>query len=63
MKMVSATPLGVSLTARVIAALPYAVGVLVAMSAVSFAIAGPQLGFGPGCDRWRCWCSAPCRSR
>lgn len=45
-KMVSATPIGVSLAARVIAALPYALGVIVAMSAASLLIAGPVLGLG-----------------
>jgi ABC-2 type transport system permease protein len=45
-KMVSATPIGVSLAARVIAALPYAVGVIVAMSAASLLIAGPVLDVG-----------------
>lgn len=45
-KMVSATPIGVSLAARVIAALPYALGVIVAMSAVSLLLAGPVLDVG-----------------
>jgi len=45
-KMVSATPIGVSLAARVIAALPYALGVVLAMSAVSVLIAGPVLDLG-----------------
>lgn len=47
-KKVSATPLPISLAARVLAALPYALGVLVAMSAVSWLIAGPTLGI----DTW-----------
>lgn len=42
-KMVSATPIGVSLAARVVAALPYALGVIVAMSVASVLIAGPVL--------------------
>jgi ABC-2 type transport system permease protein len=45
-KMVSATPIGVSLAARVVAALPYSLGVVVAMSAVSLLIAGPVLDVG-----------------
>lgn len=45
-KKVSATPLGVTLVARVLAALPYAVAVMLAMSAVTLAIAGPVLGLG-----------------
>jgi ABC-2 type transport system permease protein len=45
-KMVSATPIGVSLAARVIAALPYALGVIVAMSVASLLIAGPVLDVG-----------------
>lgn len=45
-KKVSATPIGVVLAARVLAALPYAVGVLVAMSAVSLLLAGPVLDVG-----------------
>ena len=42
-KKTSATPIGVVLAARVLAALPYAVGVLLAMTAVSVLIAGPVL--------------------
>lgn len=42
-KKTSATPIGVVLAARVLAALPYAVGVVLAMSAVSVLIAGPVL--------------------
>lgn len=45
-KMVSASPIGVSLVARVVAALPYALGVIVAMSVASLLIAGPVLGVG-----------------
>lgn len=45
-KSVSATPLGISLTARVLAALPYAFGVLLALSAVSVLVAGPVLDLG-----------------
>ncbi|MCX6463467.1 MAG: ABC transporter permease [Pseudonocardiales bacterium] len=45
-KKVSATPIGVVLAARVMAALPYAVGVLLAMSAVSVLLAGPVLDLG-----------------
>lgn len=45
-KKVSATPIGVVLAARVLAALPYAVGVLLAMSAVSVLLAGPVLDLG-----------------
>ncbi|MHA6783937.1 ABC transporter permease [Pseudonocardia saturnea] len=46
LKMVSATPIGVSLAARVVAALPYSLGVIVAMSAVSLLLAGPVLDVG-----------------
>ncbi len=46
-KMVSATPLGITLTARVLAGLPYAAVVLLAMSVVSLLITGPVLGVGP----------------
>lgn len=45
-KKVSATPIGVVLAARVLSALPYAVGVLLAMSAVSVLLAGPVLDLG-----------------
>ncbi|WP_226363727.1 ABC transporter permease [Pseudonocardia abyssalis] len=42
-KMVSATPIGVSLAARLLAALPYAVGVLVAMTVASALITGTMV--------------------
>jgi ABC-2 type transport system permease protein len=45
-KMVSATPLPVTLAARVLAALPYALGVVLAISAVSLLITGPVLDLG-----------------
>ncbi|WP_240157372.1 ABC transporter permease [Pseudonocardia broussonetiae] len=45
-KMVSATPLGVTLAARVLAALPYALGVVLAMGAASLLVAGPVLDLG-----------------
>lgn len=45
-KKVSATPLPVNLAARVLAALPYAVAVLGAMSVVSVLVAGPVLSVG-----------------
>lgn len=45
-KKVSATPLVTTLLARVVAAMPYAVVVMVAMTAVSLAVAGPALGLG-----------------
>lgn len=45
-KKVSATPIAVVLAARVLAALPYAVGVVLAMSAVSVLLAGPVLDLG-----------------
>lgn len=47
-KMVSATPLPVTLAARVLAALPYALGVVLAISAVSLLLAGPVLDL----DTW-----------
>lgn len=45
-KKVSATPLAVTLAARVLAALPYAVAVMLAMSVVSVLLTGPVLGVG-----------------
>lgn len=45
-KMVSATPLGITLVARVLAALPYALGVVLAITATSLALAGPSLDVG-----------------
>ena len=45
-KKVSGTPLALTLLARVVAAVPYALGVLLAMSLVSLLMAGPVLGLG-----------------
>lgn len=45
-KKVSATPLGITLVARVLAALPYAVAVMLAMTGMSLLVAGPAVGFG-----------------
>ncbi len=45
-KMVSATPLPITLAARVLAALPYALGVVLAISGVSLLITGPVLDLG-----------------
>jgi ABC-2 type transport system permease protein len=45
-KKVSATPIATTLVAKVIAALPYALAVLLAISAVSLIVDGPVIGFG-----------------
>jgi ABC-2 type transport system permease protein len=45
-KKVSAAPIGTTVAAKVIATLPYAVIVMVAITAVSMAVAGPVLGIG-----------------
>lgn len=45
-KKVSAVPIGTTIAAKVIAALPYALGVLLAFSAVSLLVAGPAIEFG-----------------
>jgi ABC-2 type transport system permease protein len=45
-KKVSAAPVGTTIVAKVIAALPYALALLIAFTAVSLLVAGPQLGFG-----------------
>ncbi|MCY7341380.1 MAG: ABC transporter permease [Pseudonocardia sp.] len=45
-KKVSAVPIGTTIAAKVIAALPYAVAVMLAFSAVSLLVAGPVLEFG-----------------
>jgi ABC-2 type transport system permease protein len=45
-KKVSGIPVGTTLAAKVIASLPYALGVLLAMTAVSLVVAGPVVGAG-----------------
>lgn len=45
-KKVSAVPVGTTLAAKVIATLPYALAVLLAMAAVSRVVAGPVVGVG-----------------
>jgi ABC-2 type transport system permease protein len=45
-KKVSAAPIGTTIAAKVVAALPYALFAVVAISAASLVIAGPVLGFG-----------------
>jgi ABC-2 type transport system permease protein len=45
-KKVSGVPVGTTLAAKVIASLPYALGVLLAMTAVSLVVAGPVVGAG-----------------
>ncbi len=45
-KKVSAVPVGTTLAAKVIATLPYALGVLLSMAAVSLVVAGPVVGVG-----------------
>jgi ABC-2 type transport system permease protein len=45
-KKVSAAPIGATIAAKVLSALPYALAVMLALTAVSFAVAGPVLGFG-----------------
>jgi ABC-2 type transport system permease protein len=45
-KRVSAAPIGTTIAAKVIAALPYALLAVVAISAVSLIVAGPVLGLG-----------------
>jgi DNA-binding CsgD family transcriptional regulator len=58
-KKVSGVPVGTTLAAKVIASLPYALGVLLAMTAVSLVVAGPALavaawhGADPMTDRER----------
>lgn len=46
MKKVSAAPIGITITAKVIAALPYAAGSFLAISAISLMINGPTVGVG-----------------
>jgi ABC-2 type transport system permease protein len=48
MKKVSAAPISTTIAAKVIAALPYAVGSFLAISAISLAINGPTMAF----DSW-----------
>jgi ABC-2 type transport system permease protein len=45
-KKVSAAPVGTTIVAKVLAAVPYAVVALLAISAVSLAVVGPVLGVG-----------------
>ncbi len=45
-KKVSAAPIGATIVGKVLAALPYALALLLAISAVSLAVAGPVLGLG-----------------
>jgi ABC-2 type transport system permease protein len=45
-KKVSAAPVGVTIAGKVLAALPYAVAVLAALTAVTLAVTGPVLGVG-----------------
>lgn len=45
-KKVSATPIGTTIAAKVIAALPYALLVLLALTGVSLLVTGPVLGLG-----------------
>jgi ABC-2 type transport system permease protein len=45
-KKVSAAPIGTTIAAKVLAALPYALISVIAISAASLLIAGPVLGFG-----------------
>ncbi len=45
-KKVSAAPIGTTIAAKVIATLPYALAVMLAISAVSLLLTGPVLGFG-----------------
>jgi ABC-2 type transport system permease protein len=45
-KKVSAAPIGAVVAGKLLAALPYAVGVLLALSVTSLAISGPTMGFG-----------------
>ncbi len=47
-KKVSAVPVSTTLLAKILATLPYALAVLLAMTAVSLVVAGPVLGF----DTW-----------
>lgn len=44
-KKVSGAPIGATIAAKVLSALPYAMAVMLALIGVSFAIAGPVLGF------------------
>lgn len=46
MKKVSAAPVGATIAGKVLAALPYALTVLIGISAVSLLVAGPVLGVG-----------------
>jgi ABC-2 type transport system permease protein len=45
-KKVSAAPVGVTIAGKVLAALPYALAVLAALTAVALGVAGPVLGVG-----------------
>lgn len=45
-KKVSAAPIGTTIAGKVIAALPYALAVLLAITAISLVVAGPVLGVG-----------------
>jgi ABC-2 type transport system permease protein len=46
LKKVSAAPVGATIAGKVLAALPYALTVLAALTAVTLAVAGPVLGVG-----------------
>jgi ABC-2 type transport system permease protein len=46
MKKVSGAPIGATIAAKVLAALPYALVVMLALTAVAFAVAGPVIGLG-----------------
>jgi ABC-2 type transport system permease protein len=46
MKRVSAAPIGTTIAGKVIAALPYALAVLLGISAISLVVVGPVLGVG-----------------
>ncbi len=45
-KKVSGAPVGATIAAKVLSALPYALAVIIALGAVSIAVVGPVIGFG-----------------
>jgi ABC-2 type transport system permease protein len=47
-KKVSGAPVGATIAAKVISALPYALAAVLALAAVSFAVVGPVIGIGTG---------------
>ncbi|SHK86819.1 ABC-2 type transport system permease protein [Pseudonocardia thermophila] len=47
MKKVSAAPVWITIAGKVLAALPYALAVLAALTAVALAVVGPVIGVGP----------------